>query len=210
MVKMKKSPLPEGVVIKSPKDYQGGIVFQLLLDDCYHKCYICEHKPIPLEVEHRVAHRGDEKLRYDWNNLFCACVHCNRIKNQPKFYGGIIDPTQTDPEEYIELHMDYNEDLREKIVIVKKVKDNELVDVTVELLDLVYNNFSTDNRKESSFNLRNSVSKDISMFMFYIGEYLKNPDDTAACEVIMDEISRMSEFAAFKRQIIRDKGIVIK
>jgi hypothetical protein len=127
------------------------------------------------------------------------------VKNQPKFYGGIIDPIQTDPEEYIELHMAYNEDLREKIVIVKKVKDDELVDITVELLDLVYNNFSTDNKREASVNLRNSISKDISMFMIYINKYLKNPDDRMAYEVINDEISRESEFAGFKRQIIRNK-----
>ena len=39
MVKMKKSPLPEGLVIKKEKDYQSGIVFKILLEDCYHKCY---------------------------------------------------------------------------------------------------------------------------------------------------------------------------
>ena len=207
MVKMKKSPLPDGVDIKSEKDYQGSAVFSLLLDDCYHKCYICENKPIPPEVEHRVAHRGNEKLKYDWNNLFCSCVHCNRVKNQPKFYGGIIDPVQTDPEEYIELRLEYTEDLREKIVIVKKVKDDELVDITVELLDLVYNNYSTDNKKEAAVHLRNAVSNDISDFLSYISEYLENPDDTAVCGVIIDELSRESEFAGFKRQIIRSKII---
>lgn len=173
MVKMKKSPLPEGVVIKSEKDYQNGIVFQILLDDCYHKCYICEHKPIPPEVEHRLSHKGDEGLKYKWKNLLYSCVYCNRVKNQPKFYFGILDPTQIDPEEYIELHMEYNEDLRERIIIVKKGKDDELVDITVELLDLVYNNFSTDNKKEASVNLRNAVSKDISLFMTYITSVYK-------------------------------------
>ena len=205
MVKIKKSPLPDGVYIKSEKDYQGGIVFQLLLDDCYHKCYICEHKPIPPEVEHILTHKGDKNLQYDWNNLFYSCVYCNRVKNQPKFYGGIIDPTQTDPEDYIEIHMEYDEYLREKIVIVNKVKDDDLIDTTVELLDLVYNNFSTDNKREASGNLRNAISKDITMFMIYIEKYLKNPDDTIAYEVIKEEISRKSEFAGFKRQIIRDK-----
>ena len=204
MVKMKKSLLPEGVVIKSPKDYQDGVVFRILLDDCYHKCYICEHKPIPPEVEHILTHKGDEKLKYAWENLLYSCVYCNRVKNQPKFYDGILDPTKTDPEEYIELCMEYNEDLREKIVIVKKVKDDHLVDITVDLLDLVYNNFSTDNKREASVNLRNIVSKDIATFMSYINIYLQNPDNVIACEIINDEISRESEFAAFKRQIIRN------
>jgi len=201
MIKMKKSPLPEGVTIKSAKDYQSGIVFQTLLDDCYHKCYICENEPIPPEVEHRVAHRGNLELKYFWDNLFCSCVYCNRVKNQPKFYDGIIDPVRLDPEEYIELHINL-EDLQEKI-IVKKIQSGELVDITCELLDLVYNNSSTDNKKEAAVNLRNAVSRDISDFISYIDEYLKNPSDIAA-EVINDEISRESKFTAFKRQIIRD------
>jgi hypothetical protein len=201
---MKKSPLPEGVVIKNEKDYQRGIVFRLLCDDCYHKCYICEHRPIPPEVEHRLTHKNDEALKYDWNNLLYSCVHCNRVKNNPKFYDGILNPIQIDPEEYINLYIEYNDDLKERIVVVKKVKDDDLVDITVELLDLVYNNISTDNRRESSFNLKNIISKDISMFMVYIEKYLEKPDDIIIFDVIKDEISRESEFAAFKRQIIRD------
>ena len=64
MVKLNKTPLPEGSIV-SEQDYQGGKVFKILLSDCYHKCYICEHRPIPPEVEHRVAHKGNEKLKFD-------------------------------------------------------------------------------------------------------------------------------------------------
>jgi len=201
---MKKSPLPEGMVIKSEKDYQSGIVFQILINDCYHKCYICEHKPIPPEVEHILTHKSDEKLKYKWENLLYSCVYCNRVKNNPKYYDGILDPTEIDPEEYIEIRMEYNEDLREKIVIVKKVKDDSLVDITVELLDSVYNNSSTDNKREASVNLRNIVSKDIAMFMNYINIYLHNPENKIVGEIITEEISRESEFAGFKRQIIKN------
>jgi predicted metal-binding transcription factor (methanogenesis marker protein 9) len=206
MVRIKKSPLPEGVIIKSEKDYQSGVVFRLLLDDCYHKCYICEHNElIPPEVEHRVAHRGDDKLKYDWDNIFCSCVYCNRVKNQRKFYDGIIDPVKVDPEKYIELYMEYNEGLQKKIVIVKKLDDVEFVDVTIELLDLVYNNLSTDNKKEAAVHLRNALSREISDFISYINEYLENPEDTVVSDIIRDELSRESNFAGFKRQIIRSK-----
>ena len=47
MVKLKKSTLREGLTIKCEEDYRTGDIFQILLDDCYHKCYICEQKPIP-------------------------------------------------------------------------------------------------------------------------------------------------------------------
>ena len=65
-----------------------------------------------------------------------------------------------------------------------------------------------DNRRESSVNLKNVVSKDISMFMIYINKYLKNPDDIIAYEVIKEEISIESKFAAFKRQIIRENDFL--
>ena len=72
-------------------------------------------------------------------------------------------------------------------------------------MELVYNNYSTDNKREASVNLRNMVSKDIAIFMSYIDKYMQNPDNAIACEVIAEEISRKSEFAGFKRQIIRDR-----
>jgi len=99
--------------------------------------------------------------------------------------------------------MDY-EDLREKVVFVKKVKNDELVDITVELLDLIYNNKSTDINKESATNLRNNISAQINIFMMYIKQYQEEPNN-GDFDNIIDEISVENEFAAFKRQIIRDK-----
>ena len=43
------------------------------------------------------------------------------------------------------------------------------------------------------------------MFMTCIKNYLENTDNKAAYEVIKEDISRNSEFAGFKRQIIRNK-----
>ena len=202
MVKLNKTPLREGLTIKSEKDYQDGEIFKLLMDDCYHKCYICEQRPRSPEVEHRIAHRGDIKLIFDWNNIFYACRHCNKIKNQKRFYGGIINPLVTDPEECIELRMSYD-NLREKVVLVKKVKDDALVDVTVDLLDLVHNNVSTDNSRESACNLRKKISDNLSVFLMYIKHY-KEEQSIGDYYNIIEEISIDSEFAAFKRQMIKD------
>ena len=32
------------------------------------------------QIEHLQSHRGNMDLKYDWNNLFWACAHCNNIK----------------------------------------------------------------------------------------------------------------------------------
>ena len=202
MVKLEKSVLREGLVIKKDSDYRSGEIFRILLEDCYHKCYICEIKPIPSEVEHRLTHKGDEELKYDWYNIFYSCRYCNKVKNQRKFDSGIIDPTKIDPEEYIDLHMDYGT-LREKVVIVKKLKDNDLVDVTVELLNTVYNNDSTDINREAAFNLRNRISDQLNVFLMHIKLY-QEEQRIGDYDKIKNEISRSSEFAAFKRKIVRD------
>ena len=202
MIKLKKSVLRDGLAIKNDNDYRSGEIFRVLLEDCHHKCYICEIKPIPPEVEHRLTHKGDEELKYDWNNIFYSCRYCNKVKNQRKYYSGIIDPTKVDPEEYIDLHMDYNE-LRERVVVVKKIKNDELVDITVELLDTVYNNDSTDINREAASNLRNRISDQLNIFLMYIRQY-KEEQSIGDFDNIVEEISRSSEFAAFKRKIVRD------
>ena len=77
MVKLTKTPLPAGIKITSDNDYRNGVVFDTLVEDCHCKCYICEDKTTDINVEHIVPHRSDVALRYDWNNLFLACGHCN-------------------------------------------------------------------------------------------------------------------------------------
>ncbi|MCL2060638.1 MAG: hypothetical protein FWH01_16560 [Oscillospiraceae bacterium] len=204
MVKLCKSELPDGITIKSPDDYQTGAVFQILNEDCYGKCYICEHIPIPPVVEHLVAHRGNPDLRFSWHNLFLACSYCNSVKNSAEFYDGIINPTKTDPEDIFTLELSFG-GLKEKVIvkIINQAENNELVNKTVKLLNLVYNNSSVrDNKKVSSANLKNRLSRNLRDFYILISNYKAERDDVNYSNII-DELSRKSEFAAFKRMIVR-------
>jgi len=89
MIHLSKRQLPPNITIKSKKDYQSGVVFEILAEDCHNKCYICEDKPTTINVEHIIPHRGDPELQFDWNNLFLACGHCNNIKGEK--YDEILD-----------------------------------------------------------------------------------------------------------------------
>jgi hypothetical protein len=209
MVKLKKSPLPEGVQIKSEKDYQTDPVFSLLKDDCHNKCYICEEKePTGLQVEHRVPHKGNPALKFDWNNLLLSCYHCNHVKGGS--YPDIIDCTKVDPEEFISLRIAAELKIR---VIVEKIADTEGVDATVNLLDQVYNGTHPIITTAECENLRGKVMEEVLDFQQLLTEYEEEPD-LKLRQVFHDKIAkkalRGSRFAAFKRTIIHKTPFLLK
>jgi hypothetical protein len=201
MVKLNKSLLPKDVQIATEQDYRTDQVFSILKNDCYNKCYICESKePTGLQVEHR---NPDSALRFDWNNIFLSCYHCNHAKSNR--YANILDCTQSDPEEYILLSISFV-DLK-KQVCVTKIKDADGVDETVDLLNLVYNGTKTVILETECENLRESVMKTIMSFTQNIECFVNEPDTNIKQgyrSIISKEVSRQSGFAAFKRKIVRD------
>lgn len=71
MVKISKSELPQGIVIKTEEDYRSEKVLSILQQDFFDKCYICEEKiPTSINVEHFHSYKNHKHLKYDWENLF--------------------------------------------------------------------------------------------------------------------------------------------
>lgn len=201
MIRLSKSPLQPEVSINSEADYRKGVILETLSEDCHNKCYICEDKPTTIDVEHIVPHRSDPALKFDWNNLFLACGHCNRIKHTK--YDNILNPTKCDPEEHIALSIDITDELADK-VRVESLNTDDVTSSTSELLGLVYNGGSTDIKEIECTNLRNEHLKpNLHRFYRYIQGHREEPGlgyDGLICK----EINRSSAFAAFKRKIVRD------
>ncbi|MDR1689872.1 MAG: HNH endonuclease [Clostridiales bacterium] len=201
MVQLSKTPLPPGITITSADDYRKDVVFKTLAADCYNKCYICEDKPSTINVEHIIPHRKDPKLKYDWNNLFIACGHCNNTKLAK--YDNILDPTKSDPEEHIALSIDISDDLINCVSVELLTTDSAAIQ-TSELLKFVYNGGLTELKEIECSNLRNEhLLPNIRLFYQYIKNYSEEPD-LGYDIMIKKEISRSSAFAAFKRKIVRD------
>jgi hypothetical protein len=202
MIKINKRPLPGDVTITCEEDYRSGKVFQMLIEDCHDKCYICEDSVHTApNVEHRIPGNRDSALKYDWNNLLLACSHCNNTKSDR--FDEIIDPTVIDPEEFIALSLSVDDELRE-VVIVHKIKDCANVDTTINLLDAVYNGIRTDMRRYACQQLKNKLSNELLWFRQKIDEY-KKCSNTDIKTTIDCMISDKSVFAAFKRKIVRDE-----
>jgi len=201
MIHLTKRPLPPGITIKSENDYRKGMLFDILVEDCHSKCYICEDKPTTINVEHRIAHRNDPALKFDWDNLFIACGHCNNIKLIG--FNNILDPTKCDPEEHIALSVKITENLLENVQIEPLTTDCHTLQ-TAELLGYVYNGGSTSIKDIECSNIRNEhLMPKIHRFLLFIDRYLAEPD-LGYDVLIKEEIHRSSAFAAFKRKIVRD------
>ena len=210
MIKINKRPLPNGIIIRREEDYRSGTVLAMLVEDCYNKCYICEDaEPTSPRVEHRLPQERHPDLKFDWSNLFLSCDHCNSVKSDK--YVGIIDPTKIDPEEMIELSLELDDELREKVV-VHKISGGNDVDVTISLLDATYNAANTSMKRLASQNLRNKISNELSWFHMKLSEYKECPNEDNK-KTVVHLLSDKSAFAAFKRLIVRgvpDYIVVVK
>lgn len=105
MVKVIRSfPAPESLAEEAKKvtgKYDKSDVIERLKEDFHNKCYICEMKELQdPNVEHLLPHKNGTYLerKFDWENLFWSCSHCNSVKNNGKYDDGIIDCCKDDPE----------------------------------------------------------------------------------------------------------------
>jgi uncharacterized protein (TIGR02646 family) len=208
MVKIDRSPLPAGQILAKEADYTSGPVYELLKNDFNEKCYICEDKAAKrgIEIDHLYAHQGNPALKYDWNNLFFSCHHCNRLKNAN--FNQIIDCAKTDPEDYFNLEISAG---MKTAVIVAKIADAPGVDETIQLLDRVYNGETKPIMRDECINLRSDIRETVRKFTDLLTCHAGETDTglkLAFAASIKKSISRKSPFAAFKRGIVRNTPVL--
>ena len=207
MVQLNKTPLPSDITIKSEVDYRSKPVYELLINDCYNKCYLCEDGSMPLDVEHLIPHGGDAALKYDWNNLLVACEYCNNTKNRKEF-AQIINCIVDNPEDYLKITLIPKDGgLQDQYVEVVAITNNKTAIVTKNLLDLIYNGDNTPRRCFYSPKLRKKVLEEHNRFTKLLADYLIEPNQTYKNlyqQEIIDMINKSSIFAAIKRNVIRD------
>ena len=118
MVKVERSyPAPESLAREASRkngSYNKTDVILRLKADFHDKCYICEIKGLQdPQVEHLLPHKNGKHLerKFDWDNLFWSCGHCNGVKNCGKYDEGIIDCCHLDPEKMLSFEL-LEEDIR--------------------------------------------------------------------------------------------------
>lgn len=73
MIKCERTyPAPESLAKRQA--YNEADVISRLKEIFNDKCYICGLKGLQDGVvEHLVSHKGNDDLKYDWDNLFWSC-----------------------------------------------------------------------------------------------------------------------------------------
>lgn len=206
MVKVERTfPGPASLMIEAKKlsgNYAKQDVIEQLKKDFHNKCYICEMNDLQdPEVEHLLPHKNGRypERKFDWNNLFWACGHCNKVKNQSKYEAGILDCCQHDPEERINFRLKEGQ----TEVTAKDKKDSCAV-LTPELVYEVFNIKNTGVRIYKSAVRLEQLTKEMNLLYDNLEKLKKYPDSRAALRKLGALLRRESKFAAFKRCFVRE------
>lgn len=200
-VRLAQEDLKKAKVKKT--SYNTENVNEALIEIFHGKCYICEYKnATSFQIEHLIPHKENLDLKYDWNNLFWSCAHCNNIKLDK--YDPIIDCTKEDVEKKIAFRKEGYFGTAEKFVFVP-LDDEKKTHNTIELLNDAYYGTTPQKKIEAKI-LRKNLRENISKFKNYVREYLEaTGEDKEDLElVIKKELGDNSEFTAFKRWLVRD------
>ena len=206
MVKVERTfPAPTSLEIEAKKasgKYDKPDVIKQLRENCHDKCYICEIKNLQdPEVEHLLPHENGKypERKFDWNNLFWSCGHCNKVKNQEKYTGRIIDCCIEDPEELIFFRLKDGD-----VEVVAKDNDNERAILTSTLVYEVFNLKNTGMRIYKSDMRLQELNKEMNILYENLSALKRNPNSKVVMRKLKALLRRESKFAAFKRNYIRE------
>lgn len=208
MVKVERSfPAPASLEIESHKatgSYSEPDVIEQLKKDFHNKCYICEMKDLQdPEVEHLLPHKNGKypERKFDWNNLFWSCCHCNKVKNQQKYDQGIIDCCKQDPEEFIFFRLQ-----GDNVNVLAKNKEDSKAVLTATLIYEVFNLKNTGMRTYKSDMRYQELNREMNILYDNLEEMKNHPESEIVMRKLKALLRRESKFAAFKRNYIRENS----
>lgn len=214
IVKSQPAPLclAEEAKKKSGNDKCGEVLTRVR-DDFHNKCYICETKgPTTINVEHFFPHRGDKRIKFDWNNLFYACGHCNNTKLAKSQYDDILDCTKS-ANWIVDLIEHIFDPLKSDSPDFAAHDPTPMVLNTVELLEEVYGG-KTVLKKIEATNIIEQLTEEMNAFVHFATGYLKSGDYPQQKrdfrELIIERLKPESPFTAFKIWVIKNNSRLLQ
>lgn len=183
--------------------YNTPEVNRALYEIFHGKCYICENKEgSSYQIEHLKPHKGNRDLKYDWNNLFWVCAHCNNVKLGK--YDNILDCTMENVDDVIAFRKKGYFG-KEEILEFEALDERVETKLTVLLLESVYYGETPQKKIEAKI-LRKKLREELSKFKNLVREYKEaEGEDKVDLEILLKrELKSSSAFTAFKRWLIKD------
>jgi len=213
---VRSQPEPKCLEIeKSKKDgsYACDDVELRLKNDFHNKCYLCEEKEIStINIEHFKPHKGNKDLKFDWNNLFWSCGHCNNTKLAKKEFDLILNCTNPKHKILEMIRFDIKPFPFEEAKITARF-DEPIIQNTVMLLQMIYNG-STNHKEIEGANIRQKLIEEIRDFGILLSDYF---DDThleyeknEIKQRIRRKLSPQSAFTAFKICIVQENNTLLQ
>lgn len=209
MVKIKRSfPAPKSLEEETGKlngRYDKPDVIERLRKDFHNKCYICEMKELQdPNVEHLLPHKNGTypERKFDWENLFWACGHCNGIKNNRKYDVGIIDCCKQDPEKSLCFRLEGN-----AVVVDVANKEDTLQKMTALLVTETFSMKNTGMRIYTSDERMKLLQREMNILYRQLEKIHNDPDSKIVLRTIRSLLKRESAFAAFKRCYVREHAV---
>ena len=204
MIAVERSGKEPGALTRSKAAdrYRDDEVVEQLFEDFRGKCYICEVYPVnDPEVEHRLPHKGGRypERKYDWNNLFYCCQHCNLVKSKAKYDAGIIDCCVRDPEKLLRQSL-----VEDRVIVDALSAKDEEARLTAELIEEV---FMTDNpslRKHAADARLSQLQLRMNALYGKLQEYAEGEDGAFAEQSIAAMLDRGAAFSGFTRCYVRE------
>ncbi|EAB2794216.1 hypothetical protein EA885_22910, partial [Salmonella enterica] len=149
---VRSMPAPGSLLTQ--RKYDGDDVHSAL-QECFHeKCYLCEtKKPLDINIEHFVPHMGDINKKFSWANLYLVCSRCNNIKLAK--YNNLLDCCSISVWDRVKLTPGFSPKAK-KFIITPQFSDDKTIE-TAQLLNEIYNNDNTINKRLTARSLRAQV-----------------------------------------------------
>ena len=209
MVKIERSfPAPDSLAEEAKKvngKHDKPDVIERLKKDFHNKCYICEMKELQdPNVEHLLPHKNGKypERKFDWENLFWSCSHCNGVKNSGKYDDGILDCCKDDPEKVLSFSL-----VNDDVMITILNLGHETQERTALLITEVFSLKNTGMRTYRSDQRLKLLQKEMNILYKQLEKLHRNPESKVIMQMIKSLLSSDSAFAAFKSCFVREHVI---
>lgn len=173
----------------------------------HNECYICEMDNLQdPQVEHLRPHFNGKNidLKFDWNNLFWSCGHCNSVKNQRKYDEHVIDCCALDPEVKIYFRLcDGNTNVQ------AVDPEDEDAKMTAELVTEVFNKTNSGMRVYKSNMRFDELNREMNKLYTILEELSKNERSGFLLKQLQVLISAVYAFAKYGILFRKVSGIKV-